>query len=101
MVWAAWVTVLYGIVLLWTSVAGQDLEHPPFSLFWGLSSSLLVIASGIAVFIGYAIAKTLGLTIVGIVTLILCIRFFRTRVFVPTGVLAILGLLVAQLLLTA
>lgn len=98
MSWEGWVTLLYGGLLFWTTMASQDQSYPPFSLGRGFAGSLVTISCGLGVLFDYTLAKPIGVTVVSLIVLYLAYRFYKTKKWIPTGVLAILGFFVAQAL---
>lgn len=93
------IVFVYGILLLIGGVIGYIKANSLASLLMGGGFALLTIASAVAIAKNHRIGNISALILSGILTLFFTFRFIKTETFMPSGLMAVLSLLVVLSLL--
>ena len=86
-------TIAYGLLAFVGGVIGYQTAKSKVSLISGTSSGLLLILSGILALNGIKSGFTLGAVISGVLVIVFGIRCFKTRKFMPAGLMLLVGIL--------
>jgi uncharacterized membrane protein (UPF0136 family) len=88
-----WVAVGYGILALAGGVLGYVKAQSQTSLISGVVSGVLLILSGIAHLQGASWGLILATLVTAALIIVFAVRLYKTRKFMPAGLMVITGLL--------
>lgn len=85
--------IAYGILALVGGIMGYAKVKSKPSLISGVISGALLLIGGLLALQGSAIGLTLSTIVTGVLIVVFLIRLFKTRKFMPAGLMAIAGVL--------
>lgn len=99
MVFSAWITLIFGFLVLIGGIMGHIKAHSRISLISGILFGVLLLLSSLGLFRGMKIGAYGALALTFILLLFFSWRFFGTFKFFPSAFMGILSLVVLILLI--
>lgn len=83
----------YGILAIIGGIIGYSQAQSKVSLISGIVSGLLLILGGVMQLQGQAWGLILATVVTAVLVIVFAIRLFKTRKFMPAGLMTLLGLI--------
>ncbi|MBW4647167.1 MAG: hypothetical protein KME06_00480 [Kastovskya adunca ATA6-11-RM4] len=93
------VAIAYGVLSIIGGIVGYKQAQSKMSLISGSVSGTLLILGGVVATLGQAWGLILAAVITAVLIVVFLIRLFKTRKFMPAGLMTILGVVVLAVMI--
>ena len=95
----AWISLVYGLLVLMGGIMGHIKAQSLMSLIAGIIFGALLLTSSFLLFKGKLVGRKLALTLVVILDVFFLWRFAKTHNFMPPGMMSLVSLVTTFLLI--